>query len=179
MKPRQWITVAIAVGSLLASPAGAGQGPWPSDWRPAGQGEMRWFGLAIYQARLWAAPETRFTASQAPDRAARFALELTYARDIPGERLVDSSIDELTRLGWRDKAQLARWRQALAEVFPDVRAGERIVGLREPAQGALFYHQGRATGRIDDPDLAHAFFGIWLDPRTREPGLRASLLGQP
>jgi len=42
----------------------------------------------------------------------------------------------------------------------------------------MFYNQHRLLGAIDDPVFARAFFSIWLDPRTREPQLRARLLGQ-
>jgi hypothetical protein len=31
---------------------------------------------------------------------------------------------------------------------------------------------------LADPQLARAFFAIWLDARTREPQLRARLLGE-
>lgn len=148
-------------------------------WRMQGEGEMRWFGLLIYSARLWA-PEGKpvpVTTTGVPPANHSFALELTYARQIAGTRLVDTSIDELKRLGERDDARLQRWRDALSLVFPDVQEGERIIGLREPNGGAQFYHQGKLTGRLDDPELASAFFGIWLDARTRDPVLRARLLG--
>jgi hypothetical protein len=154
----------------------------PTTWRAQGEGEMRWFGLSIYSARLWTPageplPGLASVATGQPSLNHAFALELTYSRDIPGSSLVDTSIDELKRLGARDADTLRRWRDALAVVFPDVRVGEKIVGIREPAGGAAFYHQERLTGRLADPDLASAFFGIWLDPRTREPKLRARLLG--
>jgi len=32
-------------------------------------------------------------------------------------------------------------------------------------------------GEIPDAAFSRAFFSIWLDPRTAEPGLRAALLG--
>jgi hypothetical protein len=31
---------------------------------------------------------------------------------------------------------------------------------------------------VSDTEFARAFFSIWLDERTREPKLRAALLGQ-
>lgn len=142
----------------------------PADWRIQGQGEMRWFGLRLYQASLWA-PDGRWQAERP------YALELRYARDIPSARLVQASIEEMQRLGSADDARLARWKLELQRVFPDVRSGDVIHGLHLPQRGAEFYHQGRLTGRIEDVEFARAFFAIWLDPRTREPALRASLLG--
>ncbi|HNH98490.1 MAG TPA: chalcone isomerase family protein [Rhodocyclaceae bacterium] len=138
--------------------------------RELGNGEMRWFGLSIYQASLW-------SASVQFDDSVPFALSLRYSRDIPGKRLVSTSIDELKRLGLRDEVTLKRWEKLLATVFPDVREGESIVGVSLPAQGALFFHQGRLTGEISDPEFARAFFSIWLDSRTRAPELRERLLG--
>lgn len=86
-----------------------------------GQGEMRWFGFSLYEARLWTPPDQPVPTQRRPEADANFALELTYTRDIPGARLVSASIDELKRLGWTDPAQLVRWEAALAQVFPDVK----------------------------------------------------------
>lgn len=147
-------------------------GPQGADLRPLGSGELRWFGLSIYQASLW-------TGAARFDESEPFALALRYSRDIPGSRLVASSIDELKRLGMRDEATLERWEALLERVFPDVKAGDSIVGVSLPSRGALFYHQGRLTGEIVDPQFARAFFAIWLDERTRAPDLRARLLGGP
>lgn len=156
------------LGLLLL--AGGAAALLPPDWRIQGQGEMRWFGLRLYEASLWA-PAGRWQADLP------YALELRYARDIASGRLVQASIEEMQRLGSADEARLARWKLELERVFPDVRSGDVIHGLHLPQRGAEFYHQGKLTGRIDDVDFARAFFAIWLDPRTREPALRARLLG--
>jgi len=163
---------AILLFAMLAAlmPAARALDGIASDWRMIGQGEMRWFGFQLYDARLWAPP-----AGWSADGA--YALELRYARDIPAQRLVQASIEEMQRLGSADDARLARWKLELERVFPDVRSGDVIHGLHLPQRGAEFYHQGKLTGRIDDVEFARAFFAIWLDPRTREPALRASLLG--
>lgn len=156
------------LGLLLL--AGGAAAVLPQDWRLQGQGEMRWFGFRLYQASLWA-PGGRWQPEQP------YALELRYSRDIPSARLVQASIEEMQRLGNADDARLLRWQVELERVFPDVRSGDVIHGVHLPQRGAEFYHQGRLTGRIEDVDFARAFFAIWLDPRTREPALRASLLG--
>lgn len=167
-RARRWATV---LGLSLATGLVAAAGEvLPPDWRVQGQGEMRWFGLRLYQASLWA-PHGRWRADLP------YALELRYARDIASGRLVQASIEEMQRLGSADDARLGRWKLDLERVFPDVRAGDVIHGVHLPKRGAEFYHQGRLTGRIDDVEFGRAFFAIWLDPRTREPALRASLLG--
>lgn len=174
------LVVFLSFGLAIAAPATTAV---PAVWRMQGEGEMRWFGLSIYAARLWVPPTpgSALPVDRTPSKDASFALELRYARNIPGQRLVGSSIDELRKLGWTDAAQLSRWQIALNAVFPDVKEGDVIVGVHRADVGAgasaEFFHQGRSTGRINDSELATAFFAIWLDPRTREPGLRARLLG--
>ncbi len=169
------ILLLVSFGLPLAANEGARALPealrsQTSDWRPLGAGEMTWFGLRLYDAQLWSpAPAVTGTAP--------YALALTYARDFSAERLVDTSVDEMRRLGSRDEATLTRWRAELARVFPDVRKGDVIVGVYWPERGAAFYHRGQLTGEVRDPAFARAFFGIWLDPRTRAPELRTRLLG--
>lgn len=161
---------------LLAAPALAAV---PEGWRLQGAGEMRWFGFKLYDARFWLPPDATDAATAPLDRP--FALELNYAREISSHRLVEASIDEMLRLEPKADAppeRLTAWRASLAVVFPDVRPGDTIVGLRRRDGSAEFYHQGRLTGRLADAALVRRFFAIWLDPGTREPGLRARLLGQ-
>lgn len=142
-------------------------------WQVHGSGEMRWFGFAIYGARLWRSGER--WQGDAP-----YALELTYRRSISAEQLVNTSIDEMVRLGaidpQRDELRLQQWRSALEKVFPSVREGDIIIGLHEPGRGARFFYNGKLTGSLEDARLSAAFFAIWLDPRTKAPELRTRLL---
>ncbi len=136
-----------------------------------GGAELRWLGFKLYDAALWA---------RAPGEAATAAehlLSIRYARAVSAERLVSVSLDEIRRLGFTDEVRLARWGELLAAVLPSVAAGDTLAALHRPGQGAAFWHQDRSTGEILDPELARAFFAIWLDARTREPQLRAQLLG--
>jgi hypothetical protein len=136
-----------------------------------GVGTMRWFGLHVYDAALWVRD-----GQWAPDDT--FALDIVYARDVAGKALAESSIGEMKRVGFTDEAQHARWLAAMIRVFPNVSRGDRLVGLNLKGAGAAFYSQDKALGTIDDPVFARAFFAIWLDPKTREPQLRARLLGK-
>ncbi|MDI3514711.1 MAG: hypothetical protein PWP40_1940 [Rhodocyclaceae bacterium] len=136
-----------------------------------GGGEMRWLGFKLYDAALWASARGEAAVGGA------HVLSIRYARAIGSERLVAVSLDEMRRLGFTDEEQLARWGEALAAVLPSVAAGDTLAALHRPGEGALFWHQDRPSGEIRDPELARAFFAIWLDPRTREPQLRAQLLG--
>lgn len=140
------------------------------DGRPLGRGEARFLGVHLYDASLWVG-----AAGYRPEGP--YALSLRYARGFSRDTLVETSLDEMRRLGGADEALLARWKAVLERVFPDVAAGETIVGVRLSGGGAAFYHQGRLTGEVADPEFGRVFFAIWLDSRTRVPALRARLLG--
>ena len=138
--------------------------------RESGAGRFRWYGFHVYDARLWVSGE-RY------DAATPFALGLRYARTFTGAAIATSSIEEIRRLGATDATLLARWESEMQRVFPNVAAGDDLVGLHRPRRGVAFYLNGRAIGEIADAGFAQAFFGIWLDPRTRGVDLRTALLG--
>ena len=141
--------------------------------RLAGQGRLTWWGLAVYDARLWVQP-----GFAAADFAVHpFALELHYLRELSGSAIAQHSIDQMRRAGEFSEQQAQQWRQALARALPDVRPGDRIMGVHAPGQGASFAINGKPAVMIADPLFASLFFAIWLGPATSQPGLRAALLG--
>lgn len=132
-------------------------------------------GFCLYRAELWA-PK----ASIAPlSSDIPFALSLTYERSLSGARIVSTGIDEIQRLATQPiaDATLSAWRDAMRRAFGDVSRGDELCGVYLPGRGARFYLNGNVSAEIDDPAFAQAFFGIWLDPRTRAPSLRKQLLG--
>ncbi len=138
----------------------------------AGQGLLRFWGLEVYQARLWVGPGFR------PESYASqpFALELEYPRAFKASAIAERSIEEMRRLGSFSEAQARRWQRALQAALPDVRPGDRIVGLNRPGQGVRFEQDGRLLGELADPEFARLFFAIWLAPASPEPALREALL---
>lgn len=141
--------------------------------RIAGEGEYRWFGLKLYDARLWMGE--RGVVSLATDAPA-FALELRYARRFTGERIAQASIAEIKKLGLGNTAQHEAWLGTMEKTFPDVEEGSRITGLYLPGRGARFYLDGSDIGTIEDPEFGQAFFSIWLSDGSSAPGLRRNLL---
>ena len=165
-------TEPAARGSLTPSPprgiAAAMETP-----RLVGQGLLRWLGLRVYDASLWAAGQ-RFDAGRPMESV--FALELRYRRSLEGTAIAEASIREIARLGFGTPAQQEAWLQAMRRLFPDVRDGDRLAGVHRPAQGVEFLGNDAPLGRIEDPEFARAFFAIWLDHRTSAPDLRRALL---
>lgn len=138
-----------------------------------GQGTLRWLGLKIYDAQLFA--PRQFSANASFERP--FALELTYARNFSGQSIAERSLDEIKRLGIGTAAQHSRWFAQMQSIFPDVNSGDRLRGVHQPGQGVSFYKNGQRIGNIQDSEFSRAFFAIWLDPKTAEPSLRNRLLG--
>ena len=175
-------TLIPVLGSAEASPQASGAGPTPlppelvaalpgAVWR--GSASMRFFGLAIYDLRLWSAEPLVGDGAAQP-----LALELIYARKLVGARIADRSLDEMRGIGPVSETQAASWLAAMTAMFPDVVAGDRLTGLQQPGKSAQFYFNGQRRGEVVDADFTRLFFGIWLSARSSEPKLRAQLLGQ-
>ncbi len=137
-----------------------------------GSAVMRVLGLHIADIRLWSLAAPIGDTSTQP-----LALELVYARALSAQRIASSSLSEMRRLGPVSDEQALRWEQAMRRIFPDVQAGDRLTGVQWPGEAARFFHNGRPRGELADADFTRLFFGIWLSPRSSEPGLRRRLLG--
>ncbi|MDH1701689.1 chalcone isomerase family protein [Comamonas terrigena] len=141
--------------------------------RLVGTGVLRFFGLRVYEARLWAAP------GFVPEDYARhpFALELVYDRKLEGAAIAERSIAEMRRVGSFTEAQARQWLALMQQAFPDVQPQDRLLGLNDGQGEVRFFHNGRQTALLRDADYARLFFGIWLAPQTSAPALRNALLG--
>ena len=137
--------------------------------RLVGKTRLTVWGFQVYDARLWSLPGTR--AEQLPSRA--FALELDYLRDFSNTDIADRSIKEMRRSANIPDEQAKTW---TAEMLPNIKKGDRIMGLHRPGEGALFLVNGKPSGEIKDAEFARLFFGIWLSPKTSEPQMRSALL---
>lgn len=139
-----------------------------------GRATLRFFGLRVYEARLWVPPA--FDALRYDSLP--FALELAYARKLNGSDIAERSIAEMRRVGDFSEAQSKAWQDMMNKAFPDVQADDRLTGVHDGQGLVRFYFNGQATASIKDKDYARLFFGIWLSDKTSAPGLRASLIGQ-
>ncbi|MDN3920089.1 chalcone isomerase family protein [Roseateles violae] len=142
--------------------------------RLKGTGVLRFFGLRVYEARLWAPP-----GFDGEDYARHpFALELIYDRRLDGQAIAERSVAEMRRIGSFDEAQGKRWLALMTRAFPDVAATDRLLGLHDGRGEVRFFHNGRLTAQTADPEYARLFFGIWLARQTSATALREALLGQ-
>lgn len=173
------LTVAAAA-ALWPAPAGASTAA-PAELgaelpaaRLQGSGRLRFFGLHVYDARLW----TGERRAGADDWAATpMALEIEYARRLVGAQIAERSLEEMRRQGAIAEADAERWLAEMKRLFPDVAAGDRITGVKVPGAAARFFVNGRFRGELRDADFTRRFFGIWLARETSQPALRDALLG--
>ncbi len=141
--------------------------------RPLGQSRLKVWGFQIYDARLWAAPG--FDAARHTSQPV--ALELSYLRDFEAKAIAERSVQEMRRSAPISAEQESRWLAEMQRVFPNIKTGDRLLGIHQPGSGAQFWLNGKPRGDIRDAEFARLFFGIWLSPKTSEPAMREALLG--
>ncbi len=168
--------ILLVAGLMLISVGGARAMLPPSasaeSLQLVGAGELKWFGLPIYEASLWT-PEGQFDAVH---RHQQVALIIDYARNIPSDKLVDSARSEWARLGIRDP-RTESWCAQVARIWPDVSPGDQITTVVEVGGPTRFFFNQREVGKIDDPDFGPALLDIWLHPESRSDRLRRALTG--
>lgn len=139
-----------------------------------GEGVLRFFGMKVYEARLWA-PAKSLAKSISPGDP--FALELVYDMSVKGREIAERSTAEMRKVGYSNEAKLKAWGEEMLRIFPDIKKGESLIGVSIPGKGAKFYSREKLIASADDPEFAKAFFDIWLSEKTSEPKLRERLLG--
>jgi hypothetical protein len=141
--------------------------------RLLGEGKLKYFGLHIYDIRLWG----EAAISGRDPESKPLALELEYARALEGKAIAERSLKEMQGLDSIDAALADKWLQQMRRIFPDVKKGDRVTGVQRPGEAARFFVNGQASGEVRDAEFTRLFFGIWLSPRTSQPKLREALLG--
>lgn len=163
----------LAPGWALAQSAPAELGQALPGAGLTGQMRFRVWGFEVYDASLWTLPGF----SAAGFDAHPLALELRYLREFDAADIADRSLKEMRRIAAFTAEQEKRWQAEMRRVFPNVKKGDRLLGVQRPGQGAVFWLNGQWRGEIRDVEFTRLFFGIWLSPRTSEPALRQALLG--
>ena len=144
-------------------------------YRLIGKGRLAVWGFQVYDARLWGLPGFK------PDNlfGQPFALELAYLRDFTSKDIAERSITEMRRSAAISEDQANIWISEMLRVIPDVKKGDRLMGIHRPGTGVQMLVNGKSSGEIRDAEFTRLFFGIWLSPKTSEPKVRAALLAGP
>ena len=141
-----------------------------ASWPLVGEARLKVLLWKVYDSALYT-PSGRWLG------AGPYQLSLTYLRDIPVEQLIKE-----TRKAWDEQNRVhpeqENWLRALAEMWPDISAGDNLVfGVGADDQNQ-FWFNGQSIGGIDHPDFAAFFGGIWLSEDSPRPALRARLIGE-
>jgi hypothetical protein len=140
------------------------------DAQKVGAGRLSFLFWDVYDATLYA-PEKRFNAVQP------YALKLSYLLELKGTDIAERSVEEMRKQGFKDEAKLSEWQNEMEKLFPDVKEGSVLTGVRDANGDAVFYLNDAFIGKIKDKAFTERFFAIWLDKNTSEPALRKQLLG--
>ena len=141
-------TAAPTMNALAAAPLTTAPTEVVADLKLAqlrGRAPLRFFGLLVYEARLWALPAFE------PERYDQlpFALELEYARKLEGDAIAERSVAEMRRVGEFTEAQSKAWLAFMNQAFPNVGAQDRLTGLHDGAGGVRFFFNGKPTAAIN------------------------------
>ena len=138
-------------------------------WPLVGEARLKVFIWEVYDSAL-------FTPSGRWQGDAPYQLSLRYLRDIPAQKLIEE-----TEKAWREQGRnhpkQREWLALLGDLWPDITAGDKLVFGLNASGDSAFWFNGSPIGSIDDRDFGALFGGIWLDPDTPRPELRAQLIG--
>jgi hypothetical protein len=133
-----------------------------------GEGTLRWFGIQVYRAKLWA-PNGQYVPTQP------HALELTYGHDFSAATLAKEGAKQMRKQGVPE-TKTTEWQPLMQQAFTDVKAGDRLTAIYLNDQSLHFYSNGKRTTSIENLEFTRHFLNIWLGPKTTEPELRRKLL---
>ena len=138
-------------------------------WPLVGEARLKVFIWKVYDSAL-------FTPSGRWQGGAPYQLSLHYLRDIPAATLVEETEKAWQEQG-RSHPRLNEWLGLLGDLWPDITEGDNLVFGLNASGDSAFWLNGSPIGSIDDRDFGPLFGGIWLDPDSPRPGLRAQLIG--
>jgi len=134
-----------------------------------GEGKFTYYLWDVYKATLYA-PQGNWK-NEPP-----YALQLTYLRDLSGQKIAERSTKEMRKQGGLEEAQLNEWDKKMKSFFPDVEEDDTLTGVATKAGHTEFFFNGESIGSVEDTLFTERFFGIWLSEKTSEPEFRDKLL---
>jgi hypothetical protein len=140
-----------------------------NDLKIRGTHNYTYYVFDVYQATLFMDKKCHYP-------QCNFVLQINYKSAFDGIDIVESSIQEINNQHNLDAKTKNIYKGILGKIFPNVKQDDIIKG--EMLNGkAIFYLNNKFIGKINDTQLAQYFFDIWLSPKTSEPKMRQTLLG--
>ncbi|WP_170571282.1 hypothetical protein [Ruegeria atlantica] len=132
-----------------------------------GTATFRYLGFPLYDAQLFTSGGAAFNWSQ------DFGLELTYRRNLTQKALVNSTLDEMARIG-----RPAPVRDQLQTCFKAVNKGDRYLAVSDGPDAVSFWLNGRKTCTMTYPGIKRSFMSVFLGENTRSAAFTQKLRGQ-
>ncbi|MEF1291410.1 chalcone isomerase family protein [Vibrio sp. M260118] len=172
------VTYLTLTGSAIAStPAATNVDDWRS-WTSVGQAQLTMFFFDIYESQLLS-PNGDYVVDQ-DITPHPLALSITYQRDISQKQLLDATVEQWDKLGYKQSTTQA-WYSRLQAIFPDIEEGNNLTYVTDGRKGQFYYSnpqaEQRMIGSIEEEAFNDAFLAIWLSPDTEYPRLRQRLIG--
>ncbi|WP_299661805.1 hypothetical protein [uncultured Ruegeria sp.] len=166
--PRPSVYAALA-SLMLLLPGGLAASPVLGVLNNAelrGTATFRYLGFPIYDAQL-------FTQGAAPlNWKQDFGLELRYRRNLSKKALVNSTLDEMRRIG-----RAAPVRAQLEVCFDAVSKGDRYVAISQGPDKVGFWLNGQKVCTMSYPGIKRSFMSIFLGENTRSAAFTQALRG--
>jgi hypothetical protein len=147
-------------------------------WATVGQAQLSVLFFDIYQSELLS-PNGGYSVEK-DITPHPLALSITYQRDISQQQLLDATVEQWQKLGFKG-SETSQWADTLSSIFPDIEEGHNITYVTNGQQGQFFHadevSNAKLIGVIEDEAFNDAFLAIWLSPNTDYPKLRQGLIG--
>lgn len=138
-------------------------------WATRGAARLNVLIWSVYDAEYWT------PGGAAADLGEPMALSLTYRRDFTEDELLESTEEELARVGDQDARNFA---MKFNSCFGDVVEGSRITAVAEGPDKVAFYRDGAPRCEVTETDAASRFFAIWLSSKSRDQSFTRELKGE-
>jgi hypothetical protein len=132
-----------------------------------GTATFRYLGFPLYDAQLFTPGGAPFTWNQ------DFGLQLKYRRNVTQKALINSTLDEMARIG-----RAAPVRDQLQTCFKAVNKGDQYLAVSEGPNKVSFWLNGRKTCTMSYPGIKRSFMSVFLGENTRSAAFTQKLRGQ-
>ncbi|QFT74495.1 MULTISPECIES: hypothetical protein [unclassified Ruegeria] len=163
-----WRTAFLALSLLI--PNGLIASPVTEELNDAqlrGTATFRYLGLPIYDAKLYTPKGAPFSWSE------DIALQLTYRKNIKKKALVNSTLDEMDRIG-----RSAPVRDQLNRCFKAVAKGDSYLAVSDGPDKVSFWLNGQKTCTMAYPGIKRSFMSVFLGDNTRSASFTRRLQGR-
>lgn len=132
-----------------------------------GTATFRYLGFPIYDAKLYTPKGASFSWSE------DFGLQLTYRKSIKKNALVNSTLDEMKRVG-----HPAPIGDQLDVCFKGVTKGDSYLAVSDGPDKVSFWLNGRKTCTMAYPGIKRSFMSVFLGENTRSASFTQMLQGK-